>query len=69
MIVFSKRIYSVHLPNRMCLHACLNSLQESRIYAVAKSGMRVSEAGPGARGPGRGEFSAARNTKLLILSI
>ncbi|XP_054469805.1 pleckstrin homology domain-containing family H member 1 [Anoplopoma fimbria] len=27
---------------------------ESRIYAVAKSGMRVSEAGPGARGPGRG---------------
>uniref|UniRef100_A0A3Q4B980 Uncharacterized protein n=1 Tax=Mola mola TaxID=94237 RepID=A0A3Q4B980_MOLML len=26
---------------------------ESRIYAVAKSGMRVSEAGPGARGPGR----------------
>ncbi|XP_042357384.1 LOW QUALITY PROTEIN: pleckstrin homology domain-containing family H member 1 [Plectropomus leopardus] len=27
---------------------------ESRIYAVAKSGMRVSEASPGARGPGRG---------------
>ncbi|XP_040055467.2 pleckstrin homology domain-containing family H member 1 [Gasterosteus aculeatus] len=27
---------------------------ESRIYAVAKSGMRVSEAGPAARGPGRG---------------
>ncbi|KAM9354352.1 pleckstrin homology domain-containing family H member 1 isoform 2-T2 [Pholidichthys leucotaenia] len=27
---------------------------ESRIYAVAKSGMRVSEAGPGARSPGRG---------------
>ncbi|CAK6965981.1 pleckstrin homology domain-containing family H member 1 [Scomber scombrus] len=27
---------------------------ESRIYAVAKSGMRVSEATPGARGPGRG---------------
>uniref|UniRef100_A0A8C2ZCK8 Pleckstrin homology domain containing, family H (with MyTH4 domain) member 1 n=1 Tax=Cyclopterus lumpus TaxID=8103 RepID=A0A8C2ZCK8_CYCLU len=26
---------------------------ESRIYAVAKSGMRVSEASPGARGPGR----------------
>nr|XP_046268080.1 pleckstrin homology domain-containing family H member 1 isoform X2 [Scatophagus argus] len=26
---------------------------ESRIYAVAKSGMRVSEANPGARGPGR----------------
>ncbi|KAM8736149.1 pleckstrin homology domain-containing family H member 1 isoform 1-T3 [Acanthopagrus schlegelii] len=26
---------------------------ESRIYAVAKSGMRVSEAGPGARGAGR----------------
>lgn len=64
MIVFFKRIYSVHknLPNRRCLHACLNSLQESRIYAVAKSGMRVSEAGPGARGPGQGEFSAARNT-------
>ncbi|XP_029316341.1 LOW QUALITY PROTEIN: pleckstrin homology domain-containing family H member 1 [Cottoperca gobio] len=27
---------------------------ESRIYAVAKSGMRVSEASPGGRGPGRG---------------
>uniref|UniRef100_A0A668ASA8 Pleckstrin homology domain containing, family H (with MyTH4 domain) member 1 n=1 Tax=Myripristis murdjan TaxID=586833 RepID=A0A668ASA8_9TELE len=27
---------------------------ESRIYAVAKSGMRVSEASPGARVPGRG---------------
>ncbi|XP_037551145.1 pleckstrin homology domain-containing family H member 1 [Nematolebias whitei] len=27
---------------------------ESRIYAVAKSGMRVSEAGPADRGPGRG---------------
>ncbi|XP_041827508.1 pleckstrin homology domain-containing family H member 1 isoform X2 [Melanotaenia boesemani] len=27
---------------------------ESRIYAVAKSGMRVSEASTGARGPGRG---------------
>ncbi|XP_068608263.1 LOW QUALITY PROTEIN: pleckstrin homology domain-containing family H member 1 [Brachionichthys hirsutus] len=27
---------------------------ESRIYAVAKSGMRESEAGPGARGPSRG---------------
>uniref|UniRef100_A0A673CIH7 Pleckstrin homology domain containing, family H (with MyTH4 domain) member 1 n=1 Tax=Sphaeramia orbicularis TaxID=375764 RepID=A0A673CIH7_9TELE len=27
---------------------------ESRIYAVAKSGMRVSEAGPGARAPGQG---------------
>ncbi|KAM6913029.1 pleckstrin homology domain-containing family H member 1 [Xenentodon cancila] len=27
---------------------------ESRIYAVAKSGMRVSEGSPGARGPGRG---------------
>ncbi|XP_034714442.1 pleckstrin homology domain-containing family H member 1 [Etheostoma cragini] len=27
---------------------------ESRIYAVAKSGMRVSEASPGARGPARG---------------
>ncbi|XP_028294442.1 pleckstrin homology domain-containing family H member 1 isoform X2 [Gouania willdenowi] len=27
---------------------------ESRIYAVAKSGMRVSEVCPGARGPGRG---------------
>nr|XP_057912488.1 pleckstrin homology domain-containing family H member 1 [Doryrhamphus excisus]XP_057912489.1 pleckstrin homology domain-containing family H member 1 [Doryrhamphus excisus]XP_057912490.1 pleckstrin homology domain-containing family H member 1 [Doryrhamphus excisus]XP_057912491.1 pleckstrin homology domain-containing family H member 1 [Doryrhamphus excisus]XP_057912492.1 pleckstrin homology domain-containing family H member 1 [Doryrhamphus excisus] len=27
---------------------------ESRIYAVAKSGMRVSEASPGSRGPGRG---------------
>ncbi|XP_056281769.1 pleckstrin homology domain-containing family H member 1 [Pseudoliparis swirei] len=26
---------------------------ESRIYAVAKSGMRVSEASPGVRGPGR----------------
>lgn len=63
MIVFYKSIYSVHknLPNRRCLRACLNSLQESRIYAVAKSGMRVSEAGPGARGPGRGEFSAAQN--------
>ncbi|XP_075879299.1 pleckstrin homology domain-containing family H member 1 isoform X3 [Nelusetta ayraudi] len=32
---------------------------ESRIYAVAKSGMRVSEAGPGARGPSRGESGAA----------
>uniref|UniRef100_A0A3P8V9Z6 Pleckstrin homology domain containing, family H (with MyTH4 domain) member 1 n=1 Tax=Cynoglossus semilaevis TaxID=244447 RepID=A0A3P8V9Z6_CYNSE len=31
--------------------------QESRIYAVAKSGMRVSEAGPGSRGPGRGSAS------------
>uniref|UniRef100_A0A3Q2Q4X7 Pleckstrin homology domain containing, family H (with MyTH4 domain) member 1 n=1 Tax=Fundulus heteroclitus TaxID=8078 RepID=A0A3Q2Q4X7_FUNHE len=30
------------------------SWQESRIYAVAKSGMRVSEAGAIARGPGRG---------------
>lgn len=30
---------------------------ESRIYAVAKSGMRVSEASPGARGPGRGSIS------------
>ncbi|XP_028252186.1 pleckstrin homology domain-containing family H member 1 [Parambassis ranga] len=29
---------------------------ESRIYAVAKSGMRVSEACPGARGPGRGSM-------------
>uniref|UniRef100_A0A8C2ZCM5 Pleckstrin homology domain containing, family H (with MyTH4 domain) member 1 n=1 Tax=Cyclopterus lumpus TaxID=8103 RepID=A0A8C2ZCM5_CYCLU len=29
---------------------------ESRIYAVAKSGMRVSEASPGARGPGRGSY-------------
>lgn len=30
------------------------SLQESRIYAVAKSGMRVSEADPGSRSPGQG---------------
>lgn len=42
------------------------SLQESRIYAVAKSGMRVSEATPGARGPGRGESPAARNKTLVL---
>ena len=47
------------------LRQCLTVLlQESRIYAVAKSGMRVSEASPGARGPGRGEPPAARNKKL-----
>ncbi|XP_068195586.1 pleckstrin homology domain-containing family H member 1 [Antennarius striatus] len=43
---------------------------ESRIYAVAKAGMRVSEAGPGARGPGRGsnlpQYSAAGPFSQLI---
>lgn len=35
---------------------------------MAKSGMRVSEASPGARGPGRGESPAASNKKLAIHS-
>ncbi|XP_037603114.1 pleckstrin homology domain-containing family H member 1 [Sebastes umbrosus] len=43
---------------------------ESRIYAVAKSGMRVSEASPGARGPGRGsnlpQYPAAGPFSQLI---
>uniref|UniRef100_H3C5E6 Pleckstrin homology domain containing, family H (with MyTH4 domain) member 1 n=1 Tax=Tetraodon nigroviridis TaxID=99883 RepID=H3C5E6_TETNG len=43
---------------------------ESRIYAVAKSGMRVSEAGPGARSPGQGsslpQFSATGPFSQLI---
>uniref|UniRef100_A0A8C4FFK6 Pleckstrin homology domain containing, family H (with MyTH4 domain) member 1 n=1 Tax=Dicentrarchus labrax TaxID=13489 RepID=A0A8C4FFK6_DICLA len=39
---------------------------ESRIYAVAKSGMRVSEASPGARGPGR---AAGPFTQLIYKNI
>uniref|UniRef100_A0A4W6BYX5 Pleckstrin homology domain containing, family H (with MyTH4 domain) member 1 n=1 Tax=Lates calcarifer TaxID=8187 RepID=A0A4W6BYX5_LATCA len=39
---------------------------ESRIYAVAKSGMRVSEATPGARGPGR---AAGPFTQLIYKNI
>lgn len=35
---------------------------------MAKSGMRVSEASPGARGPGRGESPAARNEEAAIRS-
>uniref|UniRef100_A0A8D3ANP5 Pleckstrin homology domain containing, family H (with MyTH4 domain) member 1 n=1 Tax=Scophthalmus maximus TaxID=52904 RepID=A0A8D3ANP5_SCOMX len=45
---------------------------ESRIYAVAKSGMRVSEASPGARGPGRGESpypAAGPFTQLIYKNI
>lgn len=42
-------------------------LQESRIYAVAKSGMRVSEASPGARGPGRGESPPGSDPLILLL--
>lgn len=33
-------------------HLWLSLFQESRIYAVAKSGMRVSEASAGAKGAG-----------------
>lgn len=47
---------------------------ESRIYAVAKSGMRVSEGGAGARGPGRGSSlaqlpAAAPFSQLLCKNI
>ncbi|XP_040925121.1 pleckstrin homology domain-containing family H member 1 isoform X2 [Betta splendens] len=47
---------------------------ESRIYALAKSGMRVSEASPGARGPGRGSVlpqypAAGPFTQLIYKNI
>ncbi|XP_026196129.1 pleckstrin homology domain-containing family H member 1 [Anabas testudineus] len=47
---------------------------ESRIYAVAKSGMRVSEASPGVRGPGRGSIlpqypAAGPFTQLIYKNI
>jgi hypothetical protein len=56
VVVSSQSDVIKHTYTHSCLHNDLCALQESRIYAVAKSGMTVSETTTGARGPGPGEL-------------